>query len=312
MHQPEHISNRKATDVSIIMCTYNGEQHVQEQLQTIVRQTYPVQEILIFDDCSTDDTVEIIKTFAAKDNRIVLTVNTTNLGFARNFEQAILSAKGDVIAIADQDDIWMPEKIERMMAVWKETHPLIYCYSYLFSGQPPANPRPDPNFRRFEGTDPRKIFLYNIVSGHALLIRRSFLPYIFPLEPGVMYDWYMAVAAAYNGGVQYLPEILVLQRMHDKNITVENTLTPAQRREKMKRFIIPHARAFRNIRNIPEKDKAMLTRFADLLETSLTKERHWPLFRFLVTYRNLLFFYKRRAFPIISQIKHSLLFSKNG
>lgn len=299
----------KVSTVSIAMCTYNGAQYLRRQLETIINQTYPIHEILIFDDCSEDNTVEIIQEFMSIDSRIKLTVNAVNLGFTQNFEQAVKAATGDVIAIADQDDIWMEQKIERMMMAWKPDHPLIYCMSYLFSGDAPDNPMIDARFRRFEGDDARKIFMFNIISGHASLFKRSFLELVLPFRDGIMYDWWMGIVAAYNGGVQYLPEILVLQRMHSNNVTVENKLTTKERRNRYKNFIIPHALAFTKAPGIPVQDKKMLEDFARHMETSLHKKFHWPLFNFILRYRKLLFFYKKRSIGIISHVKYGILYA---
>ena len=101
------------------MTTYNGEKYVIEQLNSIVRQSRQPTEVLIFDDCSSDNTVDIIRSYI-KEKRLDffhLYVNKVNLGWKRNFINAINSASGDIIFTADQDDIWMFDKIEKMTDV---------------------------------------------------------------------------------------------------------------------------------------------------------------------------------------------------
>lgn len=105
--------------VSVIMCTYNGEAFLKEQLHSIIEQSYPLLEILIFDDASKDDTVKILEAYAEKFPIIKIHQNINNIGYNANFEQALLKAGGEVIAFADQDDYWLPKKIENMISAWQ-------------------------------------------------------------------------------------------------------------------------------------------------------------------------------------------------
>lgn len=296
-------------NVSVIMCTYNGALYVQEQLNSILGQTYPIAEILVFDDASTDNTTQIVTEIAAKNGVIKLTVNEKNIGFNKNFEQALKAASGNVIAIADQDDIWVDTKIEKMLKAWKEECPVIYCDSILFSDTPPANPKSHAHFRRFEGTDARKIFLFNTISGHAMLVKKDFLPLVLPFTEGVMYDWWMAVTAAYNGGVQYYPEVLVLQRLHENNITAgsKKEQSVAEKSDAFKKFVIRNCHKFNTTPNMPSSHKEFLNRFHTLMQQSLVKKFHFPLFVFILKHRRLLFNYKKRRIGFFSYLKHSYL-----
>lgn len=114
------------TMISVVMTTYNGERFIKEQLDSIYHQSALPDEVLIFDDCSTDETVKIIKDFIKKNKlenwRIV--VNKENMGWKKNFVQGIKKAEGDIIFLSDQDDIWKSSKIEEMARVMK-TNPKI-------------------------------------------------------------------------------------------------------------------------------------------------------------------------------------------
>ena len=90
--------------VSVVLGTYNGEVYLQEQLRSVLAQTYPALEIIAIDDGSGDRTVEILREFAARDPRIRVVVNERNLGFIRNFEKGCRLAAGKFIALCDQDD----------------------------------------------------------------------------------------------------------------------------------------------------------------------------------------------------------------
>ena len=101
---------------TIVLSTYNGEQYIVEQLESIKNQTRLPDEVLIYDDCSTDHTVELIRNFIDK-NRLdawKLEVNQHNKGWKKNFMDGIWSASGDLVFPCDQDDIWMPHKIATM------------------------------------------------------------------------------------------------------------------------------------------------------------------------------------------------------
>ena len=97
---------------SVAMCTYNGAAFLREQLASIAEQTRPPDELVICDDRSGDDTPRIIESFAANASFPVrLRVNEHNLGSTENFARAIGLCRGDLIALSDQDDVWMPEKL---------------------------------------------------------------------------------------------------------------------------------------------------------------------------------------------------------
>src|SRR5215207_2518174 len=98
--------------ISIALCTYNGEQYLQQQLDSFVAQSRPPDELVVCDDRSTDRTVPIVEDFAKRAPfRVELVINETNLGSTRNFEKAIGLCTGDIIFLADQDDVWLPEKL---------------------------------------------------------------------------------------------------------------------------------------------------------------------------------------------------------
>lgn len=307
MHQ------NKPLKVSVVLCSYNGAKYIVEQLDSIVNQTYPIFELLIFDDVSVDNTVEIIEDYAHKFPFIKLAVNEINLGYRKNFQQALGFATGDTIAICDQDDVWMKDKLARMIGAWDMSHPLIYCNSFIFSGQAPAQP-PEPVFRMFEGTDARKIFLANTISGHAIICSKDFLKLALPFTEDAMYDWWMGVVAAYNGGVQHYDKVLVCQRSHADNSTVDilEKYSANEQKNIKKKLLIKQCRVFMTAPNILSEDKIFLSTFAHLLEESLYKNFHKGLFGFMVKHRKLLFNFKKKKVVIFSHLKHSYLWSLNN
>lgn len=117
--------------ISVAMAVYNGEKYLEVQLDSIVRQTKQADEIVIVDDCSTDQSMEIIKKFQGKHPNIRVYRNKSTLGYKKNFREVIRLCQGDLIFLSDQDDFWMPEKVHIMSDIM-ETHPDIQVLASSF------------------------------------------------------------------------------------------------------------------------------------------------------------------------------------
>lgn len=103
---------------SIAMATYNGAQYIQEQLQSFADQTCQPDELIITDDCSTDETEAVVREFAkTAPFSVEFHRNEKNLGYCGNFNAALMKTTGDLVFLSDQDDVWFPEKIEHMVGV---------------------------------------------------------------------------------------------------------------------------------------------------------------------------------------------------
>ena len=101
--------------LSIAMATFNGELFLREQLDSIIKQSLSDWELIVCDDCSTDNTWQILEEYAQRDSRIKIYLNDNNLGFLKNFENAILKCSGDYIALSDQDDIWTKNHLKTLL-----------------------------------------------------------------------------------------------------------------------------------------------------------------------------------------------------
>jgi glycosyltransferase involved in cell wall biosynthesis len=204
--------------VSVVLGTYNGQSYLREQLDSVLAQTYTALEIIAIDDCSSDATVSILREYAARDTRIKVVVNERNLGFIRNFQKGCSLSTGDFIALCDQDDYWMPEKIERMVAAIG-AYPMVYCDSLLCDEhlQPLGTRISDlVHYQSFD--DPRQLCVFSRMYGHATLITRSLFEKASPFLEEVPHDGWMAYHATLYGGVRYLPEVLVKYRQHAANV----------------------------------------------------------------------------------------------
>ena len=117
--------------ISVAMASYNGEKYIEEQIESIMNQKLPVDEIVIVDDCSTDNTVKIIEKIRNNSNvEINLFVNEKNVGYIENFRRAVEKTKGDVIFLSDQDDIWYEDKTKRMIHIMENKDVEVLCTQY--------------------------------------------------------------------------------------------------------------------------------------------------------------------------------------
>ena len=109
-------------EINILMATYNGEKYVAEQIESILNQTYKNIKLIISDDCSKDRTQEIVKKYKEKDSRIELFIQEKNLGVVKNIEFLLRQVKSPYYMLADQDDYWCPEKVEKSLQKLKTTN----------------------------------------------------------------------------------------------------------------------------------------------------------------------------------------------
>lgn len=295
--------------VSVVLCTYNGARFLAAQVESILQQSTPVTELIISDDASTDDTVAIARELAAGDDRIRLITLPANIGITANFEQAVLAARYDLIAVADQDDIWHRNKMERMLQAFDADAVLIYCDSVKFSGTIPVDPRPSAVNRRMEGTDPRLIGIFNTVSGHSILFRRRLLDKAFPLPSGVYPDWWLAVVAMADSRLQFIPDVLVYHRAHENNMTLKRGFSEAEHRRRFRQTLVRHLDAFRKIGDLTNEEKQFFQEGFEHWKLSVGRRWNPGLFGWLMRHRNLVYAYKIRKWPVISAFKNSWLLS---
>ena len=193
------------------MCTYNGERYLREQMDSLLSQTYPIFELIVQDDGSTDGTMALLEEYAASNPIIKLLHNQGDHGVNNNFFSALRKSTGELIAICDQDDIWEDNKIEQQVEAIGDKL-LCTCRSKPFStdGSPVNYDPRTPNYDL-----PR--MLYSSIPGHTMLINRRLLDMI-PEQSSVgklYYDVFLSLAAAANDSIVLVDEVLVHQRRYD-------------------------------------------------------------------------------------------------
>ena len=127
------------TRASVCLASYRGGRFITEQLESVLSQLGPDDELVIVDDASPDDTVEQIKSF--QDGRIRLIEAAVNQGYVRSFEQAVLASKGQYILLADQDDVWVPGRLELMIDALQASRVVASNFDVLGGGPRPNIPR---------------------------------------------------------------------------------------------------------------------------------------------------------------------------
>lgn len=218
--------------ISIAMATYNGAQYIQEQLQSFVDQTRQPDELIITDDCSTDQTEAIVRDFAkTAPFTVEFHRNEKNLGYCGNFNAALMKTTGDLVFLSDQDDVWFPEKIEHMIDV-AERNPqalVVMNDAALTDGELNEVGLTKVGQIRSAGL-PMEAFVMGCCCG----IRRELLDFCMPIPAGIKAhdNWIVHFAEAVSGKVVD-DRVLQYYRRHESNESqfIANRTTKVNRRE---------------------------------------------------------------------------------
>lgn len=232
---------------SVAMCTYNGAKYIEEQLRSIINQTHPIHEIVICDDGSTDDTIQIIESIKA-DCSIPITIlrNIKPVGVCKNFFKALNACKGDIIFLSDQDDIWLPTKAQNILS-WFSTHPdkdVVFTNASFIN----AEGATIGNHTLFESIYFTKrakaafdkgfaleLFLnFNRATGATMALRRNLIPQVTNLKPYadyVYHDAIISMVAISRNSLGYIDDCLISYRLHSNQTAGMNVLACEQEAE---------------------------------------------------------------------------------
>lgn len=220
--------------VSVVMCTFNGAAHVEDQLTSVLNQSVPVDELVIADDGSSDGTLAKALDFLALSGSSLPRVSVMypgpqTLGVAANFERALRSATGDFVFLADQDDVWYRDRVESALAIFDQSPDILAVASdadlidargnsldeTVFSSMnvPPSE------CRMLDGAGSMRALLRrNVIPGMALAVHRRLLEQALPIPGDWMHDYWLLVAAAALGRLRLAEKPLVEYRQHDANV----------------------------------------------------------------------------------------------
>lgn len=224
--------------ISIVMAVYNGEKYIVEQMESIRMQTRQPDEVILADDCSTDSTVEVIQAYIKQHGlNWRLQTGTQNRGYIGNFTEALCQVNGDIIFLADQDDIWNRDKLERMEAMMKH-NPGILALNTGFECIDSESKRiaaRNPVFTSNHGLmickhvgkgkvvniTPSYNICYNISMGCTMAFRKELLKDFFEVKKlcKLPHDWKINLLAALKGGLYFWNVPMIQYRIHSRNTT---------------------------------------------------------------------------------------------
>lgn len=218
---------------SVALCTYNGQKYIEEQLHSIINQGRPVDEIVVCDDCSQDKTIEVVKGIANSYPQISWSIieHTHNIGVTKNFEEAISHCSGDIIFLSDQDDIWLPNKVQTICSYF-ENNPaisVVFTDAALIDGNGESISdytlwdaiRFSPFLPMWEAGCGFEIFNYhNMATGATMAIRKSFYETLPAFIDGraIIHDYQLALAGILSGTIGIIRQPLIQYRLHQQNV----------------------------------------------------------------------------------------------
>ncbi len=203
--------------ISVCIATYNASSYVYDQINSILVQLAPEDEVIVSDDLSGDNTLAIITSI--NDQRIKIIEGTVRLGIIKNFERALYAAKGNLIFLSDQDDVWLPNKVNVCKTALND-HGLVVTDCKVVDS--------DLNHVAasfFALKNSKKGILRNIYKnsyiGCCMAFRRDLLQIALPFPANIpMHDIWLGLLAEIKGQVIFIPAPLVLYRRHDKNASL--------------------------------------------------------------------------------------------
>lgn len=290
-------------EISIVLGVYNGGAYLGTQLDSLLAQQHQNFEIIASDDASTDESLQLLQSYAARDPRLKVLVQPRNLGFTANFAAAFSACRGDLICPSDQDDLWHPSKLQRLQSAIGDAD-LVYCDSALIDEHGKSlGFRLSDQRGMSSGRDPLVYLLSNCASGHAMLFRRQLLERALPIPDGQWYDWWLALTAVCGAGVTYLDEPLVQFRRHG---TTTTSLGGARAdagfhlggylRERLQLV-----QAMLTRLPLQAEDQRLLVQMQAALQGWLDEGRRLPLLCLLLRH------HRRLLYPLRPRLRHGLL-----
>lgn len=220
-----------ASRVDILLATFNGARFIEEQIESLFRQTYRNWRVLARDDGSVDGTIEILRRYAERhpDQFVLITDNDGNLGYIGNFARLMEQSTATHVALCDQDDVWLPHKlattIEKMESLERAHGPRTPLL--VFTDLKVVDEKLGPVCRslwEFGDLDPavcghfNMMLLQNVVTGCTIVMNRPLVGLCLPIPgPALAHDWWIALVASAFGQSCYLSDQTVLYRQHGEN-----------------------------------------------------------------------------------------------
>ncbi|MGL4340369.1 MAG: glycosyltransferase family 2 protein [Rhodoglobus sp.] len=247
------------TTVSVALCTHNGARFVGEQLRSIFQQTRPVTEVVLSDDASQDDTIALVERLwgSAPHPLPVLKIirNEKALGVTRNFEQAVIAASGELVALCDQDDVWAADRVALMAAQFEARPGLGALFTNARLVDAAGQSMGTTLFEALEisrhelarvrdGHSFDVLLRRNIATGATMMFRRSLIESAIPFATEWVHDEWLAIIAAAVSEIDWMPDPLTDYRQHGEN---NIGATAPTLRYKFRRVLAPRGNRYTNL-----------------------------------------------------------------
>jgi glycosyltransferase involved in cell wall biosynthesis len=246
-------SGPRPGSVSVCMATYDGEAYVGEQFASILSQLGPADEVIVVDDGSRDGTLRVVE--GLSDSRVRVERNPRNLGPIRTFERALGLAGNEIIFYSDQDDVWVPGKVEAFRAAFRSSGAACVVSDATFTT---ADLTPLHGYfeRSHAGPGAMKNFVKNTYLGCCMAITHRAKEWVLPFPSLILqHDEWTGMSCEIVGGVHFLPQRLTLYRRHGSTVTTQKRFPlPIVARNRVKYAaaiigrlpgLLSHRRAFR-------------------------------------------------------------------
>ena len=203
--------------ISVCVATYNGAAYIEAQLRSILPQLGAKDEVIVSDDGSTDETLALIR--GLNDPRICLICHDRPIGSTANFYSALSQAKGDIIFLSDQDDVWMEDKVKRCVAWLKDCDLVVSDAKVVDADLAPLYPSLFALVHSREGL--WRNWAFCTFYGSARAFRRTVWEQAQPVPKNrlIAHDWWIGMVAEMTGRVRFVNEPMYLYRRHNKTVT---------------------------------------------------------------------------------------------
>lgn len=242
----------RAPSVSVALCTHNGAAFVGEQVRSILDQVPAPQELVVGDDASTDDTVAIVERAVARHRAEHPTAAVSlrvlrrerALGVTANFDSTIAACSGDIVALSDQDDVWPPGRLARLLPLFDDPRvSLVHTDARLVDADgrdtgarllATLEATGDERARLQRGEALPALLRRNLVTGATVLVRRELARRAAPFPAAWVHDEWLAIMAAVEGGLRLVDEPWLDYRQHGANVIGASEVTWSRRWERLR------------------------------------------------------------------------------
>jgi glycosyltransferase involved in cell wall biosynthesis len=237
--------------ISVAMCTYNGAIFLPEQLKSIANQTVPIDELVVCDDGSSDNTLDVLRSFGNNSPfPVIIHSNEKNLGSSKNFEKCLGLCQGDILFLADQDDVWRNDKVEKHLALYDANPGVDAVFSDAMVIDDDSKPTGRTIWQEIafdtrgqqqwlSGRGYEILFRNWVVTGATLSLRKSCLGRLIPFPthvPDLIHDGWIAFVLSLEGVISFVPETLVFYRIHQgQQVGFGGKTQPVRLNDRMKR-----------------------------------------------------------------------------